>query len=315
MGGIVGSFGTSSPAASSIVISNADTPDTTKCDSCDFSITRPRYNWELVDEHVIKIALNFREELIPWNDDKKKLKKKISSISKGYLTLGLQHMTDTNIISDLRDLFNKAKEECDPCYIVEAYCKSQSFTQCLNDSMARIILHDISQGCTKFSCDTLYATEDGTKSIASIFFYHQKFITYTGTVYRGAFNQMNFEHIKVKECIMINTFLSTSKSKTVANKFAAYDEDTQKLDKENDPGVLSSLFTFIVKNIDGNRRALDISGYSRIPDEEEVIILPYSTFLVTKKETIALRTAKGKRIEIELEECDENQLRSSLNQQ
>ncbi|CAF1463967.1 unnamed protein product [Rotaria sp. Silwood1] len=181
--------------------------------------------------------------------------------------------------------------------------------------MARIVLHDIEKGCSKFSCDTLYTAQDGTKSIASIFFYHPRFITHQGTVYRGLFDSRALRNIQVNCYIMTNTFLSTSKRPEVADTFAAYDRDMQKLDKEGKAGEVSIGCTYIIKNINGNRRAIDISGISEHPHEEEVLLLPYSVFRVTKIETIELPNNKEKRIEIEFEECDPAQLRTSLNYQ
>ncbi|CAF1247215.1 unnamed protein product [Rotaria sordida] len=181
--------------------------------------------------------------------------------------------------------------------------------------MARIVLHDIHKGCSKFSCDTLYTTQDGTKSIASILFYHPGFTTYQGTVYRGIFDSRELVNIQVNRCIMTNTFLSTSKLPEIADIFASYNRTEQKLDREGKEGEVSIGCTFIIKNIDGHRRALDISGISEYPYEEEVLLLPYSVFLITKRETIELQNNKGNRIEIEFEECDQAQLTASLSHQ
>ncbi|CAF1527287.1 unnamed protein product [Rotaria sp. Silwood1] len=174
--------------------------------------------------------------------------------------------------------------------------------------MARIVLHDIYQGCTNFSCDTLYTAQDGTKSIASILFYHPKFVTYQGTVYRGIFDSRALANIQVNGYIMTNTFLSTSKLPEIADIFAAYNRTEQKLDREGKEGEVSIGCTFIIKNINGNRRALDISGISERLDEDEVLLLPYSVFRITERKTIELQNNKEKRIEIEFEEYDQAQL-------
>ncbi|CAF3469702.1 unnamed protein product, partial [Rotaria sp. Silwood2] len=125
--------------------------------------------------------------------------------------------------------------------------------------MTRIVLHDIDKGYSKFSCDTLYTTQDGTKSNTSILFYHPGFIIYHGTVYRGIFDSRELANIQVNRCIMTNTFLSTSKLPEIADIFAAYNRTEHKLDQEDKEGEVSIGCTFIIKNINGNRRALDIS--------------------------------------------------------
>ncbi|CAF0940896.1 unnamed protein product [Rotaria sordida] len=64
---------------------------------------------------------------------------------------------------------------------------------------------------------------------------------------------------------MTNTFLSTSKLPEIADIFASYNRTEQKLDREGKEGEVSIGCTFIIKNIDGHRRALDISGISEYP--------------------------------------------------
>ncbi|CAF3190579.1 unnamed protein product, partial [Rotaria sp. Silwood2] len=249
----------SSSAASSTIVANDDAIVTTRYDSCNLLDERNHYDWELVDKNVLQAALNFRKELISWHNDNKKLKQQIYTINKGYLTLRLDHITDKKQIDTIRNFFKQAMQECDPRHIVKAYSLSQSFSKLLNKDMARIVLHDIDKGCSKFSCDTLYTTQEGTKSIASILFYHPGFITYHGTVYRGIFDSRELANIQVNRCIMTNTFLSTSKLPEIADIFAAYNRTEHKLDQGDKEGEVSIGCTFIIKNINGNRRALDIS--------------------------------------------------------
>ncbi|CAF2641520.1 unnamed protein product [Rotaria sp. Silwood2] len=208
------------------------------------------------------------------------------------------------MVQKIRDLFNQAMEKSDPNYILQAYTAEQKFTHLLNKDMARNVSHDIHQGCTKFGCDTLYTTEDGIKSIASIFFYHPKFITHAGKVYRGKFEKFELEHYQVNQCIMTKTFVSTSKDPNAAEFYSGYDRQKRKLLWEDEEKKISIFWTIIIKNLNGIRRALDISNRSQFPDEQEVLLLPYSVFTITKKEIIELEN--GKRIEIELEEYEEH---------
>ncbi|CAF3949888.1 unnamed protein product, partial [Rotaria sordida] len=67
---------------------------------------------------------------------------------------------------------------------------------------------------------------------------------------------------------MTNTFLSTSKRSDVADMFAAYNRTEHKLDGEDKEGEVSIGYTFIIKNINGYRRALDISDISERPNTE-----------------------------------------------
>ena len=289
-------------------------------DSCELNEVRSFYDWELLNTNVPWTASKFREELVPWNDDKKKLQNKLYSIYKGYLTIRLRELKkNKDFILDkdadrIRDLFYQAYKKCDPKLMLEAYSINQSFCKFLNNDMARIVLHDIYHGCSKFSCDTLYTTQDGTKSIANILSHHPEFQTYEGTVYRGMVLPIDLGHMQVNHCIMTKTFLSTSKNRHAAEMFAGYDRSDDTLDS-TDETITSILCTYIVKNINGKRRALDMSCISTIKDEEEVLLLPYSIFLITKHEFIDVGNSNRKRIEIEFEECDNEQLKLSLNEQ
>lgn len=287
-------------------ISKTDAPITTKCKSCNLSDEQELCDWELVDSDVLQTALNFKEELKSWNNNPKELKKKIFSIINGYLTLRLNEMTDRSQMNDIRNLFKKAMQECDPNSIIEAYTTSQSFTELLNKDMARIVTHDIQNGCSQFSCDILYTTQDGTKSIASILYHHSDFIAHSGTFYRGIVLSHELPHLQVNCCVMTNTFISTSKRPNIADIFSAFDQTSNQQDQTR----ILIFCTYIIKNLNGTCRALDISSISKHPEEEEVLILPYSVFRITKRKTTQLPNAQSKRIEIELEQYDESELRS-----
>ena len=299
----IDSSDTSSPAASSIVVLNVETSVPTKCDSCYLLTESDFYKWEIVDLKVLQIALKFRKELVKLNDNKKQLGKIISTINKGYVALRLSKLTP-EVYKEISALFKQAMDECNPIYILKAYTEHQSFTQLLNKDMARIILHDIKQACTKFSCDTLYTTQDGTKAIARIFSHYSEFKEYTGMVYRGAVLDNELEHMQVNEHIMINTFLSTSKNAAVTDMFSDYDSEEKKPCPGDKKGKISFLFIFTIENING-RRTLEIGALSKYPQEEEILLLPYSVFLITRRETIEFPNQKSKRIEIHFEEYNE----------
>jgi len=61
---------------------------------------------------------------------------------------------------------------------------------------------------------------------------------------------------------------------------------------------ISFICIFTIK--DEHRTALDIANHSEIPDEEEVLILPYSSFKITN----IMQNENQRRIEMYSEECD-----------
>ena len=294
----------------SSAISSIATPAITKCDSCNLSNEHELYDWELVDPDILETALHFNKELQSWKNNPKELKKKIFSINKGYITLRLDEMKNPSSIDNIRSLFKRALQKCDPTFIIEAYTTSQAFSKLLNIDMARIVTHDIKNGGSKFSCDILYTTQDGTKSIASILHHHRDWPEYSGKVYRGIVLPNELAHIQVGCCIMTNTFLSTSKNSDIADNYSGRDQYNQTSCQEDEKNV-SIYCTYIIKNTAGNRRALDISKISKYSREEEVLLLPYSVFLITKRKTIERTNSTVKRIEIELEEYDERTISST----
>lgn len=78
--------------------------------------------------------------------------------------------------------------------------------------------------------------------------------------------------IYVEGSHMMNTsFLSTSKKEQVAKIFLANEQNEQ---------CIAGLFTYKIENINNQRTAIDISSTSYFPEEEEIVILPFSAFRV-----------------------------------
>ncbi|CAF1049597.1 unnamed protein product [Adineta steineri] len=245
-----------------------------KCESCSLINDHTFYEWELIDRNATQKALRFRRELKPFTSmSEKDLKQKLYSIKKGYINTRVQHAL-TNDGTRIHDYFKRALLELEPHLIVTAYTASQSFSELLNKDMARNVIHDLKNGCSKFSCDCLYSTEDGTKSITNIFFHHPKFqkLSFKGTVYRGIIIPKNsLDHYKVGSCILTTTFLSTSTNPEVAQSFC----------DKGIPNSTTHSFFCIYEIFNEDHTALNISTISEFKNEDEILILPYSAFLIT----------------------------------
>jgi hypothetical protein len=208
--------------------------------------------------------------------NEKDFKQKLYSIQKGYINTRLENICTIDA-ARIHDYFNRALLQQEPQYIVTAYTVCQNFSELLNTDMARNVIHDLKNGCSKFSCDCLYSTEDGTKSITNILLHHPKFekFCFKGKVYRGIVVPKNaLDHYNVGSCIITTTLLSTSKDPAVARTFC-------------EKGISNSSkhsFFCIYEILNDDRTALDISTISEFEDEDEVLILPYSAFLITKIE-------------------------------
>ncbi|CAF1392660.1 unnamed protein product [Rotaria sordida] len=248
-----------------------------KCESCSLVNDNTLYEWELVDRNASEKALRFRRELEqPTSMNGKLLKQKLYSTRKGYLNARLQDVSTKDGVG-IHDYFKRALRQKNPDYIVTAYTICQKFSHLLNTDMARNVIHDLKNGCSKFTCECLYSTEDGTKSITSIFLNHPNFrqCKFKGQVYRGiVLSKDAFSHYKVGSCIITTTFLSTSKKREIAQIFC---------DKSM-PNPSKDSFFCIYEIVNDDRTALDISTMSEFEEEDEILILPYSAFLITKIE-------------------------------
>ena len=262
-----------------------------KYKSCSHINDQSHYEWELVDDLAYQKALRLRDELKPYTF-KNFLEKAIFSIDKGYLKSHLIHLNKINFI---RHWFKQASQENNPFHILKAYTKCQAFTKQLNKDMARNIIHDLKIGCSLFSCGCLYSTQDATRSITAILLYHPQFqsLNFNGKVYRGlCIKQSLFTHYTKGSRIITTTFLSTSKNRLVAECFSSSGGSIENI------GYISILCIYTIKN--QNHTALDITQHSEFREENEVLILPYSSFHIIdiKKDD------DNKHAEIYLEECD-----------
>jgi len=105
-------------------------------------------------------------------------------------------------------------------------------------------------------------------------------------------NNDSLEQYKIDTRILTNTFLSTSKQLNVASQFIRNNRD-------NDDQLMSTILC--VYEIRYQRTALDIGHISVVPDEQEVLILPYSTFKIID---IKRNRFDSPRLEIKLQECE-----------
>ncbi|UJR18917.1 hypothetical protein I4U23_022045 [Adineta vaga] len=242
-----------------------------KCKICSLVNDINFYEWELIDQNATEKSLRFRHELELFTPmSRNDLKRKLHTIKKGYINTRLRDSSleiNTKVLNNLES----ALHEEEPDYIITAYTICQNFSRLLNKDMARNIIHDLNNGCSQFSCDCLYSTEDGTKAIMSILFRYDKYrkLSFIGKTYRGiVLSRHLLDHYKVDSCIMTTTFLSTSTDPNVAKMFS-YGEEISDLDKHS--------YFCIYEITNDKSTAIDISNISEFKYEAEILILPYSS--------------------------------------
>jgi hypothetical protein len=241
------------------------------------------YEWELVDRNASQKAVIFRREFKAYPSMNAKIwKKKLYSFQKGYLIAHPQDLSTVNGVF-IHNCFKRALLELNPNHLATAYTSCQKFSASLNIDMARNVMHDLKNGCSQFSCPCLYSTGDVTRSISTIFLHHPNFqkLGFKGEVYRGiVMPKHKLDHYEVGSCIITTTFISTSKEPAVARFFG---------DKSVSNLATHSYFCSY-KIVNDGHTAIDISNLSRYSGEDEVLILPYSPFLITKIEEEQERT-------------------------
>ena len=246
-----------------------------KCESCSILTDQTFYERQILDRNPFEKARRFREDLRP-----KKLKNflqhRIYIINKSYLKMRIKN-ENLERFNKIQKDFKSAAENDDAFLILTAYSFCQQFSKLLNCDMARNVIHDITTGCSQFCCECLYSTEDGTKSLITLLLYHPQFkeLNFIGTVYRGfPLDKSKFSHYTDGACFITTTWLSSSKDRRVAEMFSGQDNGFLGVDK------LSIICIYNIKNED--RTALNIAKYSQFPGEEEILILPYSCFRITR---------------------------------
>ena len=298
--------------------------DKTSCNSCSLHDDKNFYEWELVDPGVAQTVISLRRELKPYKTDKE-LKRLLYIINKGYVSIRLNARSDGSRENDqqspdfkeTRECLKAALDQSDPTRIVLAYTQKQAFSTLLNNDMARNVLHDLRYGCSKLSCVCSYTTEDGTKAIASILLHCNKFRDYSeGTVYRGIRIKTDLlAHVTVGRCIITTTFVSTSENREVAGMFngsGTAEQNPSQTPSQNGEDMESFFCTYIIKDHHKEQRtAIYVNELTQYGDEDEVLILPYAAFLITKRQPVQSESDNGTvtgPIEIELTECSDQQL-------
>jgi hypothetical protein len=200
-------------------------------------------------------------------------------IKENYLDKDLQHVEDINTI---KKYFDRAIKKKDPVYLLKAYTAETGFYSILNVHLAQLKLENLT---SKENLSRAY--------YIGLIARHPNFerLTHIGVTYRGMMiTDDDIQQYKIGARILTKTFSSSSKQLNVALNFLNKNRDTE-----------DRLSTICIYEIRNQRTALDIEHISEYPDEEEVLILPYSAFKI-----IDIKQNKHKlpQIEIKLKECE-----------
>ncbi|CAF0901389.1 unnamed protein product [Adineta steineri] len=212
---------------------------------------------------------------------------------------------ESKLRSSLNCYFTMAAEENDLRYVLSAYTSATIFHKILNKDLATYALHYFDSTLNKTQD---YALSNCIIDLIALLIHSNGLDSYycldTLTSYRGMLmTRDNLKQYSVGSQIMNVSFISTSKSKEIAQIFAGEGAaDSLRQTPEHTPIHLSTLCRYQTKN---HRTALQLECLSEIPDEQEILILPFSAYEIVSIRKYDEKKNNGIMIEIELEECDE----------
>ncbi|CAF0989168.1 unnamed protein product [Adineta ricciae] len=164
---------------------------------------------------------------------------------------------------------NRARKTQDPKWLIQAYTAETGLYQIINKAFAQTV-----------SNREHFDVKNDFRAFAGVLARHGalKPYRYVGKCYRGV--KLSIEdfktNYKVDRKLLVKPFMSTSKSRAIAEHFATFTHDNMR--------PLPVLFIYTVPKytlqFDDNV-ALDVSPMSEYPHEEEVLILPYTSLVIT----------------------------------
>ncbi|CAF1275140.1 unnamed protein product [Rotaria sordida] len=179
-------------------------------------------------------------------------------------------------------------------------CPSSNFFNLLNRNLAELG-SDFRFVSTQALINSGYVDNEppqglGQYIFASIIINHPRFrpYQYAGTTFRGMkITKKDLEEYNSGNIVMTRSFLSTSKNRSIAELFLDCE------DYETYPPVIC------IYKVINPRSSLAIENMSKIKDEEEVLIVPFTVFQVKEqRDTQLIHKDQPYPVkEIELEEC------------
>ncbi len=254
--------------------------------------------WSVSDPQVRQKSQNYRKDLLE-TYAKNEYLSMIETVYKNYIQHDIkQAMKNEDNFRTIDKLFREAIDNNDVTKVICAYTLDGSFFKILNHHFAIIICADNVERIEMRKLVKMRYWE-GPLDIAAMLVCHpdlEGFRFRHGIVFRGMRIEKDEDLLpyqKIGTRFLNKTFISTSKNPEVAKIFAGATLDSPSSKK-------SCLFKYTIVE-SARRTALDIHGFSKFPEEEEVLILPYANFEVVSYQ---LSSSDENLIEIELRECE-----------
>ncbi|CAF3868662.1 unnamed protein product [Rotaria sp. Silwood1] len=267
--------------------------------------------WSLVGDNLIQKRQQFREQIDlykTYDNHHHLVTKLLIEIIEYYLNEYLiqEEHFPRNVTEKLEFYFKQAiKEQNYLKYFIQAYTLTNSFHHVLNKHLALYIL-DYFDASSYSASPTKYRLINCLVHIITLLIHHPDIYKYKfkGMTYRGLLMTENdLKRYSIGTHILNRSFVSTSKNRSVAQMFTG--NSLQTLAK------VSVLLKYTTKQ---NHTAIDIEHLSTIKDEKEVLILPFSVFQIKDIIENNPKMSPPALFEIELEECESDELMNKKEQ-
>lgn len=243
-----------------------------------FSHEKNCIEWFDTYQNAYRIAYENHSHLQQWMT-KISFVRLVEEINTGYVDQ--IHFTSDQIEQKnlIKDYIKQAIENNDPIPLVRAYTEKTHFVTKLNEDLAkdgsdfRFIL-------TSAMMNGIYRDNDPPKGFgahiyAAILSHHsklQEYRHYTGTTYRGMnITKSDFDQYEQGKCILTRTFLSSSINCEVAENF---------LNNQSSFTESARQRVVCIYHIRNPSIAIDVHTISVHPHENEILILPFTTFTI-----------------------------------
>lgn len=286
----------------------------------------PYIEWAIVDADLLDKRRRFRELIDVYKsyDSHNLISKVIAEFIHYYLNEYLmnhnnnaEHQQDQitrEQIKNIEEYFREAIEKKDYLtYFIKAYTFTNDFHRVLNKHLALYILDYFDE--SKIFSST-YRLVNCLAHIVTLLIHHPNLsqYRYRGFCYRGMrITQNDLNQYRSNQHMLNRSFLSTSVNRQVAEMFAGEGQQSKMRFTPQNQSALqySCLCRYLIKQ---DSTAIDVQTLSMRPEEEEVLILPFTVFkVVTIKRHYPDNLTAPISVEIELEECeDPNDKRKQL---
>ncbi|CAF4161319.1 unnamed protein product, partial [Rotaria sordida] len=227
-----------------------------------------------------------------------------------YKTYDNQHHLLTKLLIDIIEYYLKEYLVLQEHFSkdVTTYTSTNNFYHVLNKHLALYILDyfDIS---SYSSSPTRYRLINCLVHIVTLLINHPDLhkYQYKGVSYRCLLmSQNDLKYYKIGNHILNRSFVSTSKYLSVAQRSVS--NSRQNIFQQNlGHHGLAQISVLLKYTIKLNQTAVDIEHISMTQDENEVLILPFGVFKIKDRIENCLNMCSPILVEIDLEECEDNE--------